>query len=363
MTAPRVSAVVLAYGDEPWLEDAVYALLGSVGACVEVVLVDNGCTDGAVERLREVPGIRHVGDGTNLGYSAGNNLGVAATSADLIALVNGDLVVSPDAMAELVAALDEDDVAVAGGSIRLGDDPELLNSAGNEIHFLGFSWCGHFGEPASKWSARREIATAMGALVAFRRSIWDELGGFAEQYFVNHEDVDLCWRARERGYRILHVPSSVGVHRYEFARTPRKLYWSERNRLIFVLTCYERATLGLLAPVGVLSEAALALVALRQGWFDQKLDGWVWLWRNRAWIRRRRAWVQDSRKVSDRDLAALLSTRLSQASNVALPKSLAPFDAMLAAYWAIVRRFLPRSAGRREAQACHSTRATTTNSL
>jgi GT2 family glycosyltransferase len=341
MTSPQVSAVVLAYGAEPWLEASVQALLASTDACVEVVLVDNGCTDGAVARLRGTPGVVHVGDGTNLGFSAGCNLGVQAASADRIALVNGDLVVRPDAVAELVRALEDPAVAIAGGSIRLGDDPELLNSAGNTIHFLGFSWCGGFGEPASRYAEPRELATAMGALVAFRRSTWDDLGGFAEEYFANHEDVDLCWRARQRGYRVVHVPASVGTHRYEFGRTPRKMYFSERNRLIFVLTCFERSTLALLAPVAIVLELAIALMALRHGWFRQKAEGWWWLWRNRAWLRRRRHLVQRERTVSDRDLAHLLTTHLTGAANFPLPDYLGPLDAMLAAYWAVVRRMLP----------------------
>jgi len=91
-TAPAVSAVVLAFRDEPWLERCVHALLDSTGVDVEVVLVDNGCTDGAVERLAQTPGVAVVRPGENLGFAGGCNAGAAVASGEFLALINGDLV-------------------------------------------------------------------------------------------------------------------------------------------------------------------------------------------------------------------------------------------------------------------------------
>jgi len=113
MTAPAVSAVVLAFRDEPWLERCVHALLDSTGVEVDVVLVDNGCTDGAVERLAQTPGVAVVRPGENLGFAGGCNAGAAVASGEFLALINGDLVVEAEALSELVAFAakpgDEDD--------------------------------------------------------------------------------------------------------------------------------------------------------------------------------------------------------------------------------------------------------------
>jgi len=114
---PSVSAVVLAYGAEPWLEKSVYALLGSTGVAVEVVLVDNGCTDGAVGRLADTPGVAVAGDGVNLGFSGGCNLGAATATGEYLALVNGDLIVEPDALMRLVAVASAPDVGIGAGSL------------------------------------------------------------------------------------------------------------------------------------------------------------------------------------------------------------------------------------------------------
>jgi GT2 family glycosyltransferase len=338
--APRVSAIVLAYGEEPWLEPCVDALLGSTDVDVEVVLVDNGCTDGAVDRLRGRPSVVHAGDGTNLGFAAGNNVGVAASSGEFVALINGDLVVSQDALVHLVKAVADSSVGIAGASVRLSEDPERLNSDGNIIHFLGFSWCGDFGARAVEHADATDITSAMGAAILLRRSVWDELDGFEEAYFAFHEDADLCWRARQRGYRVRYVPEAIGFHRYEFSRRNHKMYLAERNRLMFVLTCWDRTTLVLIAPALLAVEAAVLLTAVRQGWFGQKIAGWRWLWSRRSWLRARRHDVQRARTVSDRALAPLLADRLLGAGNFELPAALEPLDRLLAAYWALVRRRL-----------------------
>ncbi|HKA92736.1 MAG TPA: glycosyltransferase [Acidimicrobiia bacterium] len=337
--APAVSAVVLAYREEPWLERSVHALLDSKGIDVEVVLVDNGCTDGAVDRLAPVPGVTVVRPGENLGFAGGCNAGAAAASGEFLALVNGDLVVEPEALSELVAFAAKPEVGIAQPSIRLSDDPSRLNSDGNEVHFLGFSWCGSFGEPAAKRTAPRPITSVMGAAMVMRRELWDELGGFEPRYFAYHEDVELCRRCWHRGLELVNVPGAVAVHRYEFGREPSKLYLSERNRLLFVLTAYEKRTLLLVALPLVAVELAALVGAAATGTAGTKLAGWLWLLRNRGFVARRRRQIQGERVVPDRRLANLFATRL-RAGNFPLPEWLRPLDALLAAYWSVARRFL-----------------------
>ncbi len=339
---PAVSAVVLAYGDEPWLERCVRALLDSVGVDVDVVLVDNGCTDGAVDRLAPTPGVTVVRPGENLGFAGGCNAGAAGASGEFLALINGDLIVEPDALAELVGFAQKPEVGIAQPSIRLSGDPSRLNSDGNEVHFLGFSWCGSFGEPAAKRSSPRPITSVMGAAMVLRRSLWDELGGFEPRYFAYHEDVELCRRCWHRGLELVNVPSAVVVHRYEFGREPSKLYLSERNRLLFVLTAYEMRTLLLLAFPLVVVELAAFVGSIATRTAGKKLAGWWWLLRNRRWVARRRFELQAERVVSDGELAHLFATRL-EAGNFPLPAWLEPFDAVLARFWAIVSRFLKQA--------------------
>ena len=334
---PDVSAVVLAFGPEPLLEACVRALLGSAGARVEVVVVDNGCTSDAVERLRGTAGVRVVSPATNTGFAGGCNLGARHGTGEVMVLVNSDAVVEPSAVARLAAVLREDGVGIASGSLRLRERPELMNSAGNPVHFLGLSWAGGLGEPASAYDERRRVASATGAVMALRRETWDALGGFFEPMFAYCEDLELSLRCWQRGWSVEFVPDAVALHAYEFHRNPHKLYLLERNRLLVLLTLYEARTLTLIAVPLVALEVAVLAVALRQGWWRQKVRGWWWLATHAATLRRRRAEVQAARTRPDRDLAPLLTGTFSPGEQTGFSAPVLLSVASVA-YWRVARR-------------------------
>jgi len=327
-----LSAIIVAFGAEPWLERSVEAVLASQGVEVEVVLVDNGCTDGAVERLAGRAGVTVVRPGKNTGFARGCHLGVAASRGELLAFVNPDALVESGALAALARVASRAEVGLATGSIRLADHPELVNSAGDEIHFLGVSWAGHFGEPAAEHSVERPVFAAHGAGMAARREVWDELGGFEPQMFAYYEDAELSVRCWQRGLNVVYVPDAVIVHRYEFARHASKFYLAERNRLIMVLTGYELRTLVLLSPLLLALEAAVLLLALLQGWGWSKIRGWLWLLSHPRWLYLLRRGLQRSRTRSDRDLAPLFTDRLAP-PNFPLPRLLLALNPPLASYW------------------------------
>jgi len=329
--APSVSAVVLAYGDEPWLEACVDAILASDGLrSVEVILVDNGCAESSIAPVVERPGVMLLRPGRNLGFAGGCNLGAAHAGSEVIAFVNSDALVAPDALRALAAVAVEPGVGIATASIRLADSPDDLNSAGNEIHFLGVGWAGHLGEAASGHREQRTVIAASGAGMALARSTWKRLGGFEERYFAYHEDAELSLRCWQQGLPVVFVPEAVVFHHYEFSRNPDKLYLLERNRLAFLATTYEARTLLVLAPVLVLFEAAVVALAVAGGWGDRKVAGWRWLLRHRRWLRERRRHLQSVRTVGDRELLDLFSTRLTS-SHLPLPRYFRHFDAALSA--------------------------------
>ncbi|HEV2086752.1 MAG TPA: glycosyltransferase, partial [Cryptosporangiaceae bacterium] len=134
---PTVTAVMLAYGAEEWLPEAVHAVLASTGVQLDVVVVDNGCTSDAVDVVKGLPGVRVLTPDENTGYSGGCVLGAAEATGDYLAFVNSDATVAPDAVAAMVRVAAEDQVGLAMGSIRLADQPELMNTAGNPLHYAG----------------------------------------------------------------------------------------------------------------------------------------------------------------------------------------------------------------------------------
>jgi GT2 family glycosyltransferase len=253
--------------------------------------------------------------------------------------VNSDAIVEPDAVAALVQVLGEETVGIASGSLRLRERPDTMNSAGNPVHFLGLSWAGGLGEPASSYGERREVASATGAVMALRRETWDALGGFFEPMFAYCEDLELSLRCWQRGWSVEFVPDAVALHAYEFHRNELKMYLLERNRLLVLLTVYGARTLALLAVPLLALEVAVLAVAVRQGWWAHKLRGWWWLLVHTGAVRRRRAEVQAARSRPDRDLARLLTGSFSpgEQTGFSAPPALALASGW---YWRVVRRMI-----------------------
>lgn len=334
-----ISVLMLAYGEEAYLREAVAAVLASTGVDLELVLVDNGCTTDAVERLPVDARLRVEVPGTNLGFTGGVNHAARIATGDVLVLVNSDAEVAPDAIALLVERVADPAVGLAGACIRLADDPGTVNSAGNPLHVLGLSWAGAMGRPAAEVSDVREVASVSGAGLAVRREVWEALDGFPTPYFAYLEDLELAWRCWQRGLRVELVPEAVVLHHYEFARTPLKMYLLERNRLLVLLTCHQARTLALLAVPLLAFEAAIAVVAAAQGWGGQKARGWRWVIRHRRWVRDRRRAVQAARTVPDRDLVHLLSDRFDPAQTP-LPRAASPLEWVLRVYWSAARRLV-----------------------
>ena len=336
---PTVTVVMLAYGDEPLLTKAAEAVLESSGVDLGLVLVDNGCTSDAVTHLTEREGVRVLRPDENLGFAGGCNLGAREARSEFLSFVNSDAVVDPRALAHLVAAATADDVGLVSGSVRLYERAEVINSAGTPVHYAGLSWAGGLGQPASLHGSSRDVASVSGAAMAMRRSRFEQLGGFNELFFAYLEDAELSLRAWQAGWRCRYEPEARVLHHYEFARNPRKMFLHERNRLVMLLTLYERKTLGVLAPALLVFEAAILAVALRQGWARQKAAGWLWLLKHRAEVRSRRATVQASRLRSDAEMVSLLTGDFYPGEETGMAAPLL-FRKLTAAYWSVARRLL-----------------------
>lgn len=336
----RMTAVMLAYGAEPYLLDAVRAVLASDGVEVDLILVDNGTTNTAVDEIKGLPGVRLLRPDANTGYAGGCDLGAAEATGEYLAFVNSDAIVTPTALAALAAVAAQPSVGAATASVRLAENPDLINTAGNPLHFVGLSWAGGNGEPASRYAKRRAVPSLSGCCFVIRRELWTRLGGFPAEYFAYHEDTELSLRLWQQGFSVQYVPEAVVLHHYEFSRNDLKYYLVERNRLITLVTGYQARSLLLLAPMLALTEAAMLATAVVGGWVRPKLRGWAWLWRNRNWVRARRRLLLRERRVADRQIAELMTARFDP-TNVAAPPGIAVFNAIAGIYWRLVKPLLP----------------------
>lgn len=223
--AGDVAVVVVNYESGPALARCVEGWTRQAPA--ELVVVDNGSSDGSVDELRRrLPGVVVIDPGANLGYGAAANRGAAATTASTVLVCNSDLEVESDALAVLVAALAQrPHCGVVGPLIRDGAGrrypsarrfPSLVDAAGHAMLGLfvpdnRFTRA-YLQAELAEAGRTREVDWLSGACLLVRRQAFEEIGGFDESYFMYAEDVDLCWRLARAGWTAAYVPEAEVTH-------------------------------------------------------------------------------------------------------------------------------------------------------
>jgi GT2 family glycosyltransferase len=337
MVRVTAAVIIVAYRSGERLTRCLEAL-AERDAVDQVIVVDNGEGGDEIDSARAA-GALVVSAGENLGFARGCNLGAEHADADLLLFLNPDTVIGEAAVTALARTLEDPSIGVAMPRLRLFDRPELLNSAGCSIHISGLAWSGGYGLPADSIAELREITYANGSALAIRADLFREVGGFTDEFFIYHEDLELGWKVRMRGLRVVMTPEADVFHDYDYSRNPTKNYFMERNRLLFVSSAYSLRLLLLLAPVLLVAEAGLTALSWRQGWLGDKVAGWRWCLRNATWLRRHRRELQQRRVVSDRVLARYLTPVIDPAM-IDVPAPVRAANPVLRAYWAFARRLL-----------------------
>jgi GT2 family glycosyltransferase len=267
-----------------------------------------------VPRLQElaqqtpgIPAVTFMATGKNLGFSGGNNVGIKRAledACDYVMILNDDAFLARDCLSQLVGAMEADPtIAEAQPVIALYPDTQLVNSAGNALHLLGFGYSLGYKQPVTEWLNRgvRDVAYVSGAIAIFRADLLRVHGLMEEAFFMYHEDTELSLRYALRGYRTACVSDALGFHAYHFLRNKKALEWMERSRYTILLLTYKLPTLILLLPALIGTEIALWFFALKGGWIREK-------WRaSTAWLRPQtwRTWLpkraehQRKRTVTD----------------------------------------------------------------
>jgi len=211
-----ISALLVSYNTRDLLAGTLGRLLALPDPPAEVVVADNGSTDGTIELVASrFPGVRVLPLGENLGFGAANNRAAAAARGEKLLLLNSDAWPLPGALTRLAAALDRDPrLALAAPHLRYPD---------GQAQFHWAPATGVMGEalqklrnPLESWKLIHRVRwpgrwfTAACALV--RRTAFEAVGGFDEEFFLYFEDVDLCTRLRARGWRLRSVAGAEAVH-------------------------------------------------------------------------------------------------------------------------------------------------------
>jgi GT2 family glycosyltransferase len=293
---------------------------------VEWVVVDNGSSDGSAEMVeREFPGVKLIKSTTNLGFCAGNNLGIAAAQGDFVALLNNDAVAEPQWVESLVREMQVDaKVGMVASKILVAGRPGVIDKVGHGIYWDGQNrGKGSGDQDHGQFDTEREILWPDGCAAMYRKEMLDEVGGFDEDFFAYADDAELGLRGRSAGWRARYAPDAV-VHHQRGATmgkwSPERIRLIERNR-VWLAVKHFPFWLLVLNPVfflmrlvagawagargegeagqvqGIRAKIELVLVLLRADLEAIGGLGKMWAKRN-AWRRKR--------KLSDREVVALL---------------------------------------------------------
>ena len=244
-----ISVVIPNWNGRSWLPRCLGALAAQERAPDEIIVVDNGSTDGSVEYLRDQhPGVRVLALEDNTGFAHAANAGLHAATGELAALVNTDVELAPDWLARLERALSEHPEAASAACKMLSlRDPSVVDDAGDVLRRDGVcEQRGRFGPDDGRWDEPGEVFGACAGAALYRREPVLAAGGFDERYFAYLEDVDLALRLRLAGWTCRYEPA-VALHAAQSssdALPGGAPFLATRNTLVLVAKFWPARWLG-----------------------------------------------------------------------------------------------------------------------
>ncbi len=321
---PSVDIIIPYYRRRDMLERCLDSLAETRYPSMGIIVVDNGGTEaGLVFLVKRYRNARLLRLTENRGYAGGCNAGLKNSSADYVVFMNDDTEHDPLWLEHLVSVALEDDHLGALQPKILALKPfkkgkkvfDYAGAAGGMIDRLGYPWC--LGRTFAgveldngQYDNRQDIFWASGVAMFVNRAVAEGLGGFDDDFFMQMEEIDLCWRMQLAGYRVRSVPSSVVWHEGGASLpggSAEKIYFNHRNNVTMLLKNRSAATLFWLLPLRMLLDVATAIFYLKQFPGGLKKSGavfraWSFNIRGFAGIMAKRHTVQSSRVLDERSI-------------------------------------------------------------
>jgi GT2 family glycosyltransferase len=316
MTAPFVSVIVPNYNGVRHLPAVLAALHRQRFTDFEVIVVDDASSDDSVALLESAyPDIRLIVNRHNAGFVQSCNTGAAAARGRLIVLLNSDTEPEPAWLAELVKAfVANPHAATVTSKLLLFDRRDTLHTTGDMLGVDGIPRNrGVWERDHGQYDAATQVFSGCGGATAYRREVWEALGGFDETFWMYLEDVDFGFRARLAGWEAVFAPEARVYHRLSASGGDvLASYYVGRNTLWLIAKNMPRTLLRRNAFAIVAGQLAVTLAALRN-WrgaaararLRGQVDGLLGLPRQ---LQKRRT-IQPRRQIEDDELASLLITR------------------------------------------------------
>lgn len=250
----KVSVVIPNLDGRGLLEDCLSSLERQTFKDFEVILVDNGSTDGSVSFVRErFPWVKKIIENpTNYGFACACNQGIKMAGGQFIALLNNDTEAHPSWLSELVSAAESNpDVGMFASKTLFYDRRDVIDTTGHLIYPDGLNrGRGRMEVDRGQYDDKPDVFFPSGCAALYRKAIFEDVGLFDETHFAYGDDTDIGIRGRLAGWGCLFVPGAIVYHKYSVTTgqySPQKVYLVERNR-IWIVWKYFPARMILLSP-------------------------------------------------------------------------------------------------------------------
>ena len=241
----KVAVVILNYNGRKFLEQFLPSVIASCDpAMAEVVVADNASTDDSVAFMREhFPNIRLIVNDSNGGFATGYNLALQQVEAPYYVLLNSDIEVPKGWIEPVVAMMDADPQIAACQPKILSyyqkEKFEYAGACGGFIDKYGYPFCRgrifqNLETDEGQYDTPMEVFWATGACMFVRADLYHQIGGLDDSFFAHMEEIDLCWRLKNAGYKVYCCPQSKVYHIGGGTlpkNSPRKTYLNFRNNL------------------------------------------------------------------------------------------------------------------------------------
>ncbi len=220
--AKSVAIVILNYNGEKFLREYLPSVVNSNYPNFKIHVADNGSTDESIAILeKEFPSVKVHDLKVNHGFAKGYNVALQLVEADILVLLNSDVEVTENWMNPIVEMMTADSTIGACQPKILDhknkEQFEYAGAAGGWIDKYGFPFCkgrvfNTLEKDEGQYDAAEEIFWASGAAIFIRGNLFNQIGGFDEDYWAHHEEIDLCWRLKRAGYKVMSCPQSMVYH-------------------------------------------------------------------------------------------------------------------------------------------------------
>lgn len=310
----RISVIIVSWNALEHLQNYLPSVAATDFEDFEIILADNASTDASREWVEEdFPNVKIVTFDKNYGYCGGNNRAVPHASGEILLFLNNDVRVDPNWLQAINDCFKNDEVAAVQPKMRSDEHPEYFEyagAAGGYLDRFGYPFCrGRIFDAVEKdvgqYDNPTDIMWASGAALAIRKNIFVNLGGFDEDFEFHMEEIDLCWRIWNSGYRVRFCPKSIIYHLGGGSMpmgSPRKVYYNYRNNLRMLWKNCSADTLLWRFTGRYLLDIVAAFRTLLQGeWEEFKAIARAHLdfWKAFPATQEKRASLQQSRKIDD----------------------------------------------------------------